>query len=169
MLMTTASIARTLGLAAAFGLTATSARAADELSTRAYSILEKNCFACHGAAKMSGLDLRSADTVRAGGEHGPAVVPSRPDESRLYRMVSHALQPSMPPGGKLPDGDLETLRSWIGAGASFEGFSGLEADATKIEERPITAAERAYWAFQPPKRARLAGRKCNRRVSALPR
>ena len=155
--MTTASIARTLGLAAAFGLTATSACAADELSTRAYSILEKNCFACHGAAKMSGLDLRSADTVRAGGKHGPAVVPSRPDESRLYRMVSHALQPSMPPGGKLPDGDLETLRSWIGAGASLEGFSGLKADANKIEERPFTAAERAYWAFQAPKQARLPG------------
>jgi hypothetical protein len=129
---------------------------ADDLSVRAYTILQKNCFMCHGAAKTSGLDLRTADTALAGGEHGPAIVPSEPENSRLFRMVSHALQPTMPPGKKLAPDDLDTLRAWIGAGASFEGAENTgitkAADSLAIPERPITAEERNYWAFMKPTR-----------------
>jgi mono/diheme cytochrome c family protein len=138
---------------------------AQDISRQAYAVLKKNCFACHGATRASGLDLRTAESLRAGGEGGPVIVPFEASQSRLYVFVNHAEKPAMPPGKKLPDADIETLRRWIEAGASFDGFektvasasdeksktepSGIEAG---IEERPITPEERRYWAFQQPQR-----------------
>src|SRR5262245_34469173 len=101
-------------------LSVSAGTAQDSLPQSAFSVIEKNCLACHGAAKTSGLDLRTRDTALAGGQHGRVIVPSNPGESRLFRMVSHTLTPSMPPGGKLSDEDIETLREWIAAGASYE-------------------------------------------------
>jgi len=133
----------------------------DDLSRQAYAILRRNCFACHGAGKMSGLDLRTADSVRAGGDHGPVIVPSDADASRLYQYVSHKEKPTMPPGKKLSDADIETLRRWIEAGAPFDGFESQTSGApgekqndelAKIPERPITPEERSFWAFRPPHR-----------------
>src|SRR5262245_46703606 len=133
---------------------------AQALSRQAYRILRQNCFGCHGAAKTSGLDLRTAESIRAGGEDGAVIVPSDPQASRLYQFVSHQEKPTMPPGKKLPDSDIEILRRWIESGASFEGFDRPAAVAetrekpeeSKLAERPITPEERRYWAFQPPKR-----------------
>jgi hypothetical protein len=91
----------------------------------------------------------------AGGAHGAVIVASQPDESRLYRMASHNIKPFMPPGGKLSESDLETLRDWIAAGASFEGFeepAPARDSLSQVPDHPITPEERSYWAFQPPKR-----------------
>src|SRR5262245_41141689 len=120
----------------------------DGVSARAYEVLSKNCFACHGAARMSGLDLRTGPSALAGGAHGAVIVPFQAAESKLIRMVSHSVKPAMPPGKQLPDADVETLRTWIQAGASSDGWGRAEGAA----ERIITPAERAYWAFQTPKR-----------------
>jgi mono/diheme cytochrome c family protein len=128
------------------------------LSQRAYAILKQNCAGCHGAAKMSGLDLRTAEGVRTGGENGPVIVPPDPQASRLYLFVSHQEKPTMPPGKKLSDADIETLRRWIEAGASFDGFEQPVAavkkddEGAKLIERPIAPEERRFWAFQPPRR-----------------
>ena len=148
-----ASIPRAIGLATFLWVAALAPGADNDLSVRAYTVLQKNCFACHGAAKTSGLDLRTSAAAMAGGAHGPAIIPSKPDESRLYRMVSLTVQPSMPPSGKLSDSDLATLREWISAGASFQGF---EESTTALVERPITAEDRNYWAFQRPKRVEIS-------------
>ncbi len=133
---------------------------AQNLSQQAYAVLKKNCMGCHGAAKTSGLDLRSAETVLAGGENGPVLVPGDDEASKLIKLVTHELKPEMPPSKKLADADIEILRRWIEAGASFDGFEKTaaagpdkaKAELAKLEERPITPEERAYWAFQPPKR-----------------
>ncbi len=123
----------------------------------AYSILQKNCFGCHGVAKTSGLDLRTAETALAGGMHGAVIVAGDPDQSRLYKLINHVSEPAMPPGKKLSDDDIETLRIWIEAGAPYPKIDAKEANAAeqaamaKAEERPITDAERNYWAFRPVK------------------
>ncbi len=133
----------------------------DDLSRQAYEILKRNCIACHGAAKTSGLDLRTGEGVRAGGERGPVVLPAEADASRLYLYVAHEKKPTMPPGKKLSDEEIETLRRWIEAGASFDGFEEAvagaadkrqNAESAQLEERPITPDERGYWAFQAPQR-----------------
>lgn len=131
------------------------------LSQQAYAILQKNCAGCHGAARTSELDLRTAESVLAGGENGSVLVPGDDDASKLIKLVTHELKPEMPPGKKLADKDIEILRQWIEAGASFDGFEKTAAAASpdkakaelaKLEDRPITPEERAYWAFQAPKR-----------------
>ena len=123
----------------------------------AYTILQKNCFACHGAAKTSGLDLRTSESMLSGGAHGAVIVPSDPEQSRLYKQITHVAEPAMPPGKKLSDDDIDTLRIWIEGGAAYPKIDVKEADAAakaamaKAEERPITPEERNYWAFRPVK------------------
>src|SRR5215813_1457403 len=129
---------------------------AQELSRQAYAILRQNCFGCHGAGKMSGLDLRTAESALAGGDNGKVIEPFDAGASRLYQFITHQAKPTMPPGKKLPDDAIETLRRWIEAGASFDGFEKEVArkddEAAKIVERPITQEERGFWAFQPPRK-----------------
>lgn len=135
-------------------------RGADELlPQKAYDVLQKNCFTCHGALKVGGLDLRTRDSIATGGARGAAIVPSDPERSLLYRFASHEAEPTMPPGQKLSDDDIDLLRRWILEGASFEGVEEAggesaeraaqdQAALAKLEERPITEDERAFWAYK---------------------
>ncbi len=135
---------------------------AQDLAQEAFQILEKNCFACHGAAmQMSKLDLRTRESVLRGGERGPAVEPHNARRSRLYAFTAHMQNPSMPPGNKLPDDDIDVLRRWIMAGAIFPEVEQADEERArkealaKLEERPITEQERQFWSFQPPVRRAL--------------
>ncbi|HZS03551.1 MAG TPA: PSD1 and planctomycete cytochrome C domain-containing protein [Blastocatellia bacterium] len=135
---------------------------AQDISRQAYAILKKNCLACHGAARTSGLDLRTGEGVTMGGDNGPVIVPSDAEASKLFQLVTHERKPTMPPGKKLADAEIETLRRWIEAGAPTDGFEKTaaapsgdagKAELARLEDRPITPEERRYWAFQPPRRA----------------
>ncbi len=65
----------------------------------ATAILQENCLKCHNpSVKMSGLSLASAADAAKGGLHGPAIVPGKPDESLLLRMISGE-KPKMPMQG----------------------------------------------------------------------
>jgi cytochrome c551/c552 len=130
--------------------------AADDLSTQAINVLSKNCFACHGAAmQMSGLDLRTHASAMKGGSHGAAIEPGNPDRSGLFLFASHQRNPSMPPGKKLADSEIDVLRRWIIAGATYPAASLSKQDAearaalAAMEERPITPEERNFWSFRP--------------------
>jgi mono/diheme cytochrome c family protein len=128
--------------------------AQDDLSRRAFNILNQNCFACHGAAKTSGLDLRTGDSILTGGDRGAVLIPSDANGSRLFQFVSHREKPAMPPGKKLSEPEIETLRQWIEAGAPFGAFEDAAApernnESKEIPDYPITDEERKFWAFQP--------------------
>ncbi len=74
--------------------------AEDNIPRQASEILAQNCLPCHGAAmQMSGLDLRTRDSILKGGNRGPSLVPGAPQQSRLFNYVRHSQQPAMPPGG----------------------------------------------------------------------
>ena len=78
----------------------------------AQAIIEANCTGCHGAAKMSGLDLRERDGMLRGGKRGPAVLPGNPSESLLYRAVLRSGELQMPPGKiGLPPGHVQFPRT----------------------------------------------------------
>jgi len=131
--------------------------AADGLPDKAAAILNKNCAGCHGGAlKMASLDLRTRDGMLSGGERGPAIVPGKPEASRLYRFAAGLDQPSMPPGKSMPADQVEILRQWIAEGAEMKAgaIPKEEGNAAlaKLEERPITAEERNWWAFRKPVR-----------------
>ncbi len=82
-------------------------------------IFQARCFACHGPDKgEGGLVLASHETVMLGGGSGAVIMPGSPDGSRLLRLVSHLEQPSMPPKqDKLPDDQINLIRTWIARGA----------------------------------------------------
>ena len=120
----------------------------------AIAILQKNCAGCHGASQaMAGFSLATRDQAIAGGGHGAAIVPGKPDESALIKRVTGKLQPSMPVGGKLTDAEIGILRKWIADGAQWTGAIQQSAAAPAASGgRKITEADRNWWAFRKPVR-----------------
>lgn len=82
-------------------------------------LLRSRCAACHNPDKKSAdLDLSSYSGIMAGGASGAAIEAGDPAASWLYKLVTHAEEPSMPPGGtKIPDAEIATLEKWIAGGA----------------------------------------------------
>ena len=120
--------------------------AADSTSQAAQAILQKHCLSCHGAGRMSGLDLRQRETLVKGGNRGPAVVVGDAPRSLLYRSAAHLGEPKMPPGSRrpLPQGDLAILKEWIEAGAPYP-------------EAGAAAGEPSWWSLKKPRRPRVPG------------
>ncbi len=111
-------------------------------------ILKAYCLDCHGEGEKlrGGLDLRLSRLAVKGGDSGPAVVAGKPDASLLYQRVRAG---EMPPGKKkLTAEEVERIGRWIAAGAKAEQTE-PEAVAAGMF---ISAADRAYWAFQPVRR-----------------
>src|SRR5262249_45939051 len=109
-------------------------------------ILEQQCQPCHGGnATQSGLRVTSRENLLRGGDHGPAVVPGKPEESLIYLYLKGERQPSMPFGGKqLSEEQIALFAEWIRAGVPFEGHL-----------KPASAPKRpaaGHWAYQQPRR-----------------
>ncbi len=135
----------------------------DERARRVYQVFKESCLECHGETAKGDLDLRTHASLMLGGQSGAVIIPHKPQESLLYLLVTHADDPPMPrKKSKLGDPDLELIREWIEDGGSLEGVEDAVADAEKspeallkAEERPITDAEREFWAFTKPVRHRV--------------
>jgi mono/diheme cytochrome c family protein len=160
---------------------AASAQAADAPAfAEVRAIFAAKCLACHGndPQDLKGdFDLRTRETAVKGGESGePAIVPSQPDKSPLYRAVTwedDALQ--MPPkeNDRLSVEQIAVIRRWIAAGAKWD-------DSAAIATRPTepwsigaggiyiatsggrspdwdnrTYEPDAVWAYQPIRRAEV--------------
>jgi hypothetical protein len=112
-------------------------------------LLAAKCWECHsGEAPEAGLRLDAWNTMVAGGDSGPAVVPGKPSESLLISAIHYELSPQMPPDGKLRDQDIEILIEWINRGAPWPKSS--IAPRTRNGSRfEISDDDRAFWSFQP--------------------
>ncbi|MFN7921232.1 MAG: PSD1 and planctomycete cytochrome C domain-containing protein [Bryobacteraceae bacterium] len=116
-------------------------------------VLAKNCFGCHAASKMGGLELTSRESMLKGGKRGPALMPGDPAQSLVVKAI-HQSDPTlkMPPSGKLADSEIADLESWIKSGATWP--------ATPAAPHPtgakyaITPEQRSWWAFQPVRKPR---------------
>ncbi len=90
-------------------------------------ILSENCFKCHGPddkTRKGGLRLDVREEALAARKSGPAIVPGKPDASRLIART-HATDPRevMPPAEsklKLTDTQRGLLRQWIAQGAPYQ-------------------------------------------------
>src|SRR3954464_1318561 len=90
-------------------------------------IFKANCLACHNqTASKADLVLETPQTIRKGGESGPAVVPGKSAESLLLQMASHQKRPLMPPkenkvaASDLKPEELGLIKLWIDQGAKGE-------------------------------------------------
>lgn len=120
-------------------------------------IFERSCWNCHGeASQLSDLDLRTRDGAVEGGTRGPALVPGRADESRLYRMLAGLDDPPMPMAGDpLSDAELLAIRTWIDDGAHWDegGVTSADVALAALENTLLPDGAREYWAFKLPKKA----------------
>jgi hypothetical protein len=129
----------TLFLSAALTSAGGAAAAEVDFQRDVRPILAEHCAACHGvdaATRKAGLRLDQRDAALKGGRSGAAaIVPGKPEQSELFRRVSsHDADTVMPPPKQknpLSARQVETLKKWITAGASYE----------------------THWAFTPPVKA----------------
>jgi len=110
-------------------------------------VLAKNCYTCHTESQMGGLRLDSRERVVKGGNSGPAILPGDAEHSLLIQAVSqtHA-RLKMPPGGKLKDDEIASLKNWVNAGAVWPETGPVIAVKSEYK---ITPEQRAFWSFQP--------------------
>jgi mono/diheme cytochrome c family protein len=115
---------------ALFFVTAGGCAGATTFDSAVQPIFQAKCLACHGAAAMGKLDLRTPESVLKGGESGPVVMPGAADKSLL---IDKVVTQQMPPGKvKMTDAEIDIVRNWINkelappAEATAE-VSGIEA------------------------------------------
>jgi mono/diheme cytochrome c family protein len=80
-------------------------------------IFRDNCLKCHNPDKLKGdLDLTSFSSAVKGGGSGATLNAGDPDGSQLFKSITHADEPSMPPNSKLSERDVAVVRRWIEGG-----------------------------------------------------
>lgn len=100
-------------------------------------ILAERCFGCHGPRQQqSGLRLDLRQFALRGGDYGVVIVPGKAAESKLFkRLIGSEVGLQMPPTGPIPQHEIETLRTWIDAGAEMPGRA-IETVAVERETSP---------------------------------
>jgi mono/diheme cytochrome c family protein len=94
-------------------------------------IFRDNCLKCHNPDKLKGdLDLTSFSSAVKGGGSGATLNAGDPDGSQLFKSITHADEPSMPPNAKLSERDIATIRRWI-EGGLLQGANSKALAASK--------------------------------------
>src|SRR5687767_4913208 len=79
-------------------------------------ILEIRCGKCHmGDYPSEGLDMGTYETLMAGSQNGPVIVPGKANHSLLVEKVVDGEMPKR--GPKLTSAQIQILIAWINAGA----------------------------------------------------
>ena len=112
-------------------------RAADTafFENKVRPLLASKCFNCHSEKEKKskgGLTLDTLAGVQAGGDSGLAVVPKKPDESKLIEAVRPERDPSRAP---LVQVNLLVLDT--GTGSSSIACSSRSASGARSRPRPI--------------------------------
>ncbi len=79
-------------------------------------IFREKCLGCHGGERPKGrFSVESFEAILAGGRKGVSLAAGSVEESRLFRLVSRAEKPVMPPEkqGPLSAAEVEVIRRWI--------------------------------------------------------
>ncbi|MDX1377874.1 MAG: c-type cytochrome domain-containing protein [Anaerolineales bacterium] len=80
-------------------------------------VLTSRCFACHGGSRGTeeGLNLSSYQSLLAGSDNGPVIVPGNADESLLVELIVNNEMPKR--GPKLTPPQVQMIIDWINQGA----------------------------------------------------
>lgn len=110
-------------------------------------VLIEHCYECHAADSkiiQGGLRVDYRAGLFKGGDSGPSIDLTEPDQSSLIKAL-HYEDFEMPPKGKLSDSIIADFRKWIAMGAP---------DPRMADELPPSRTidldeGRKFWAFQP--------------------
>ncbi|MCU1327150.1 MAG: Planctomycete cytochrome, partial [Bryobacterales bacterium] len=115
---------------------------ASDIPSKAVSVLEQRCVACHGASlAQSGLRLDSREAVLKGGTRGPALVAGKPADSLVVQALRRTGALQMPPGSKLAEPEIAAIEKWIASGATWPTTVSKAAPAAQN-----------WWSFVKPVR-----------------
>lgn len=113
-------------------------------------LLSEHCYSCHSVSSkklQAGLLVDSRAALLRGGDSGEAIVPGDVDGSMLIEAVRYESY-EMPPKGKLPAKDIETLERWVKMGAPWP----KEVAPTGQSARPdfdLQKRKAEHWVWQP--------------------
>lgn len=102
-------------------------------------LLKSKCVKCHNQdTQRGGFALHDYGALMQGGGSGAVIEPGNADGSRLFRLISGAEEPKMPPSG---DGfnaeELAKIKEWIAIGAPVDA----NAKMAKKDEKPKEAMQ----------------------------
>ncbi len=116
-------------------------------------VLAAKCYGCHSSSLSSPFGALVLDTkagLLKGGARGPAIVPGKPEASRLLQAIRYSdPQLQMPPTGKLPETVAADFESWIAAGAPDPRMDAAAAESPAPLKGMSLEEGRQWWAFQP--------------------
>src|SRR5262245_47358320 len=115
------AVVASLGLLTGDGTLAQQESAGErDFRTQVVPIFEKHCLHCHGGEQpKAGLSLGKRNSALGGGDNGPALVPGKPEDSLLLKMISGA-KPRMPlKEAPLAAAEVAAIRQWIADGAKW--------------------------------------------------
>ncbi|MCA8989226.1 MAG: DUF1549 domain-containing protein, partial [Planctomycetaceae bacterium] len=141
---------KNIGTGILFSLLLTSSVQAVDFKSEIEPILQAHCSDCHGPdLQESRFRLDRLASMLSGGDSGePAIVPGKPEESHLVKLIRHEdPEMRMPPETPLSAGQIQLMENWIREGAQ-----------TPPDYGPANAqADLTHWSFQPVKRPAAAG------------
>lgn len=129
--------------------------------SRIRPVLVEHCYQCHNSAETAEADLALdfRDGLLKGGASGSAIVPGKPEDSLLLKVIRHEIDgQKMPEGGpKLDDRTVADFAAWIEAGAADPRDKPPTADelAQATSWEAVFARRMNWWSFQPIRRAAL--------------
>ena len=110
-------------------------------------LLRTRCWKCHGdKVHLAQLNLQTREGMLS------VVVPGKPEQSRLFKMVSGAQKPAMPMDGTLSKVEIETVGKWILEGAVWGDVKPGPVETSHHEDMVLTEEARRWWAFRKPVR-----------------
>ncbi len=113
-------------------------------------LFAEHCYKCHSVnAKRleAGLLLDSRDTLLKGGDSGAAIIPGDAEKSLMIQAVRYE-DFEMPPNGKLPSKDVETLVRWVNMGAPWPQEAAPVA-TVKRGQFDLEGRKSSFWVWQP--------------------
>jgi mono/diheme cytochrome c family protein len=121
------NIPLSFSLAAVFSSAAMAQDSPVSFQRQIVPVLEQRCHACHQPANAGGqLNLGSYSHLRKGGKQGTILVPGKPDDSLIVKMISGE-PPRMPmSGGPLTREEIGLIRLWISQGAADDTPTGKD-------------------------------------------
>lgn len=113
-------------------------------------LLVEHCYECHsGKESHGGLKLDTRDSWMEGGDTGPAIVPSQPEESLLVEAIRYSNQHlQMPPDGKLTAEKIRWIEEWVRKGAADPRIDPVDSSKSKLIGMSVPDG-RQFWSFQP--------------------
>ena len=119
--------------------------------TEVQPILKARCLKCHGGGPKvkANFHVDSREGLLRGGDLGPAVSLEAPGKSRLLQAIRYE-ELEMPPDGKLPATEIETLTRWVNERIPWSAEV-TTAGPSKPTAAPVATVKPAvnYWSLRP--------------------